>query len=95
MRRDGVFVIDVRSTFETHDGALLYVTYNGLIDAGRDGYERLLRSEIAADGTSFRTTPCFQTAHPAYEWANRIVCVGMGELHMSVPEVRYDVYVIN
>ena len=95
MRPDGVFVIDVRSTFETQDGALLYVTYSGLIDAGRDGYERLQRGEIATDGTPFRTTPRFQTGHPAYEWANRIVCVGMGELHMSVPEVRYDVYAIN
>jgi len=75
MRPDGVFVIDARSTFEIQDGALLYVAYSGLIDAGRDGYERLQRGEIATDGTPFRTTPRFQTGHPegqpiAADWAN-------------------------
>jgi len=92
MRSDGVFVLNVRATIKTHDEALIYVTYSGLIDAGPDGYQKLLAGELPPDGTPFRITPRFQTAHPAYVWANRLVYIGIGELHLGVPEVRYDIY---
>lgn len=91
MRTDGLFVVDVRATT---DGALIGVTYGGLIDGGPDGYQTMLDGQLPPDGTPFRITPRFQTAHPTYLWANRLVCVGIGELHLSVPEVRYDIYAV-
>jgi hypothetical protein len=94
MRTDGVFVLDARTTIETNDGALIGVTYSGLIDGGPDGYQNMLNRQLSPDGTPFRITPRFQTAHPTYQWANRLVCVGIGELHFSVPEVRYDIYAV-
>jgi hypothetical protein len=53
MRTDGVFVLDVRATIQTDDGALIYASYGGLIDAGPDGYQRMLVGELPPDGTSF------------------------------------------
>jgi hypothetical protein len=94
VRTDGVAVLDVRATIETHDGALIYTYYSGFIDAGPDGYQAMLAGQLPPDGTPFRITPRYQTAHPQYQWANRLVCVGIGELHLSVPEVRYDIYAV-
>jgi hypothetical protein len=94
VRTDGVFVLDVRATIETHDQALIYTSYSGIIDTGPDGYQMVLGGGLPPDGTPFRITPRYQTAHPAYQWLNRLVCVGIGEIHPSVPEVRYDIYAI-
>jgi hypothetical protein len=46
MRRDGVAFLDVRATFETHDGALILVTHQGLADFGEDGHDKFLRGEL-------------------------------------------------
>src|SRR5213078_1741069 len=40
VRRDGVVMLDVRGTIHTNDGALIYVTYNGISDLGETGYEQ-------------------------------------------------------
>jgi hypothetical protein len=94
VRTDGVFVMDVRATMETDDGALIYISYNGLMDLGPDGYEKMLGGAVPDDGAPMRITPRFQTAHPQYQWLNRLIFVGVGEIHLSVPEVRYDIYAI-
>jgi hypothetical protein len=44
IRRDGVAILDVRTTIETHDGGLIYVTYLGTSDKGEDGYEKGLQA---------------------------------------------------
>ena len=94
VRTDGVGILDVRATMETHDGALIYVTYNGVVDLGEDGYQRLARGETIADGTPIRTAPRLHTAHPDYRWLNRLQCVGVGEAFLGRSEVRYDVYAV-
>ena len=92
LRRDGVAVLDVRATFETDDGALIYVPYSGILDAGADGYERFLRNELPAT-MPLRNTPRFHTAHASYEWLNRLQCFGIGEVDLSKNRVVYDVYI--
>jgi hypothetical protein len=94
VRTDGVAVLDVRATIETHDSALIYTYYYGIIDYGPDGYQARLAGQPTPDGTSFRIAPRYQTAHPQYQWVNRLICVGIGEVHISVPEVRYDIYAV-
>jgi hypothetical protein len=37
IRRDGVGILDVRATLQTHDGALIYVSCGGTHDLGEDG----------------------------------------------------------
>jgi hypothetical protein len=92
LRRDGVAVLDVRATFETDDGTLIYVPYSGILDAGADGYERFLRNELPAI-MPLRNTPRFQSAHASYEWLNRLQCFGIGEVDLSKNRVAYDVYI--
>ena len=37
LRRDGIAILDIRTTAETDDGALLYITYPGTLDLGENG----------------------------------------------------------
>ena len=92
-RRDGVAILDVRGTIETHDGALVYMFYSGVGDLGEDGYEKALRGEMPAL-LRLRTAPRLLTAHPAYAWLNRLQCVGIGEAVTTELRVGYDVYAL-
>jgi hypothetical protein len=91
VRRDGVAILDVRTTFETHDAALILVTYTGVIDLGEDGYDKFLRGEMPA-AARIKTSPRFATSHPQYLWLNRLHCVGIGEYVAN--HATYDVYTI-
>lgn len=94
VRSDGVGVLDLRTTFETEDGALIHAPFSAVIDLGEDGYHALLRGELAPDGTSFRSVPRYLTAHPDYAWLNRVQCVGIGQVFPSKAEARCDVYAL-
>lgn len=93
LRRDGVAVVDVRATLETHDGALALVQYQGVIDLGPDGHDEFLRGE-APEVMRIRIAPRFCTGHPAYQWLNRLQCPGVGEYHPASRAARYDVYAV-
>ena len=89
VRPDGVLVLDVRITFETDDGALIYVQYSGTLDYGPNGYQDLLDGK-AKPVSAICTTPVLETSHPDYLWLNRLTCFGIGRI---IPGgVRYDVY---
>jgi hypothetical protein len=94
VRPDGVGILDLRTTFETEDGALIYAPFSAVIDLGEDGYHALLRGELAADGTSFRSVPRYLTTHSDYAWLNRVQCVGIGQVFPSRAEARCDVYAL-
>ena len=93
VRRDGVGELDVRATIETMDGALLDVSYRGLGDLGPEGYDRFLRGELPRT-LPLRTTPRVRTAHPDYQWLQRLLCVGVGEVDLERFEVASDVYAV-
>ncbi len=48
VRSDGVGILDVRATVETHDNALIYLCYSGVADLGPDGYQNFGRGELVA-----------------------------------------------
>ncbi|MDE0854992.1 MAG: DUF3237 domain-containing protein [Nevskia sp.] len=93
LRRDGVGLLDVRTTMEAADGALIDVAYQGIGDLGEDGYERFLRGELPPT-LALRTGPRLRTAHPAYQWLQRLYCVGVGAVDFARSEVSYDVYAV-
>ena len=93
VRKDGVAYVDVRTTFETHDGALILVTYQGVVDIGEDGYAKFLRGEMPPV-VKIRTSPRFVTSHPDYLWLNRLFCFGVGEYRAATNEAKYDVYAV-
>ena len=94
LRPDGIAVLDVRATLELEDGALIYTTYGGIADLGPDGYERFLAGNPPAR-FQLRITPRYYTGHPAYLWANRLQCLGIGEADMQQLRVSYDIYAVH
>ena len=69
--------LDVRITLETDDGALIYMTYTGVVRPG-DG------------GVYWRVRPVFNTASEKYDWLNHAVFIGKNK---QVPgKVAYDVF---
>ena len=71
--------LDVRITLETDDGALIYMTYKGVV----------ARSDA---GLYWRVTPVFNTASEKYDWLNHIVSVGKSK--QIEGKVAYDVFQI-
>jgi len=69
-RPDGTLELDLRVTLETDDGALIYMTFTGV----RDDANRY-----------FRTLPRFETAAPKYDFLNRLLAVGIGEIRPDGP----------
>lgn len=71
--------LDVRITLDTDDGAIIYMTYKGIV-ARNDS------------GLYWRVTPLFNTASEEYDWLNHIVCVGKSK---QIPgKVAYDIFEI-
>jgi hypothetical protein len=93
VRKDGVAILDARVTFETDDGALILVTYPGVIDFGEDGYEKFQRGDLPP-AAQIRTSPRFFTSHPKYAWLSRLHCLGVGEYSPANRTASYDVYAV-
>ena len=92
VRRDGVVMLDARATVETHDAALIYLTYQGLSDLGEHGYDQF--ATAARQGSALRIHPRFHTAAPNYLWLNRLHCFGVGQSFPDRSEVAYDIYAV-
>lgn len=89
---NGNWRLDVRLTIETHDGAIVYCQYTGLLRMDPGLAERIQSGE-AIDGSDmyFRSTPYFETASPTYAWMNDIVCVGRMR-SFGAGRAQYDVF---
>jgi len=93
IRTDGVGILDVRATMETHDAALIYTAYSGMMDLGKDGYQKVLQRNLPAI-IHIQSAPRYYTAHPEYQWLNRVQCVGIGQFEIAKLEVSFDIYAI-
>lgn len=93
IRPDGIGITDVRGTIETADGALIYITYTGVMDLGEDGYQKFLQGQLPATA-QIRNAPRLQTAHPNYLWLNRVQCIGIAEINFTTFEASFDVYAL-
>jgi len=93
VRKDGMGQIDVRTTLRTDDGALIYVTYGGLLDLPAAVRDRILSGEqVSTSEYYLRSLVLFETAAPRYAWLNRVVAVGVGERTRT--GVAYSIHVI-
>ena len=83
--------LDVRASFETDDGANIYVQYSGVIELTSK-----IMGVLAGEGETnfgeqnFFINPRMQTGDERYDWVNNIFCVAQGRL---VPgKVEYEVF---
>ncbi len=93
LRRDGMGLLEVLLTLETDDGALIEARYDGLGDFGAGAYEGFLRGEVPPSA-ELHTFPRLRTAHPDYQWLQRLACVGRGQVDLLRSTVRYEVYAL-
>lgn len=86
---DGVGRLDVRATFETDDGAAIYMQYFGVIELN-EKVTRALASggETGYGDAYFMTQPRFETGDPRYAWLNSVVAVAEGRALPSAVEYR-------
>ena len=90
--------IDVRLTLKTDDGALIYVSYNGVIRHTETGRDRLMKGEIVTSTDSYAIiAPIFRTSHAKYTWLNTIQAIGkLVELKLGQGSfIKYDVFAAN
>lgn len=94
----GALRLDVRATLKTDDGALIYISYNGIIQHSAESAEKLNRGELLTtkDIPYFITAPTFETSAEKYAWLNSVQLVNkMVELKLGEGGyVKYDVYVL-
>lgn len=85
-RPDGVMVIDVRLTLKTHDGALVYLTYQGRFLAEPEVMARFARGALLDPAEySLAITARFECGDARYAWLNDVVAVGTGEQTATGP----------
>jgi Protein of unknown function (DUF3237) len=81
IRSDGSGVLDVRMCFKTHDGAIIYVHWHGLMVASPEHLAYALDFAKADDPAGanryyFRSNPVFETGDERYAWLNHIIAIG-------------------
>lgn len=90
---DAMTLLDVRSLWKTHDGALIYVTYHGRLIIPKDVLGEFREPErvekLSVDRYYFRIGVTFETADERYAWLNRIVAAGVGR--RTANGVEYDI----
>lgn len=94
---DGTVKLDVRLTIEADDGAMIYMTYNGIArhtDISQEKYEA--GEEIGAKEMYFVTAPTMRTSSKKHGWLNQVQLVGkMSKLQSGADGfVEYDIFVV-
>ena len=89
---DGWTRVDVRGQVRTDDGAILYLSYGGVIEPT----EALARAIATGGETGFddhywRVALTVETGDPRYAWLTRSMLVGRGRI-CSGPGVAYQVF---
>ncbi len=91
MRADGIFDVDIRAALQMDDGAIITVSYRGLLRMAPELWRSYLQgNQIDPNNYYFRVTPRFETGADAYRWLNGIVCLGVG--FDLPPTPRYRIY---
>lgn len=87
-------LVDVRSLWKTHDGAMIYVTYSGRLVIPQavlgDFRDPAKVEALSEEDYYFRIQPTFETADERYGWLNALVAVGYGK--RTAKGVRYRIF---
>lgn len=93
----GSFRLDVRGSFKMDDGALVYITYNGVMSFSEESFGRFMSGEVlTSNDLYFIIAPTMQTSSDTYAWLNHVQCVGK-VVEVKAGEnafVKYDIYIV-
>ena len=92
VRPDGVAVHKKVTTWRNADSAIILETANGITDLGPDGYTRI------GDGSWTGLPPVtaaatWSSAHPDWQWLNRIQTIAVGHTDAKTLRVHLDMYI--
>jgi hypothetical protein len=91
----GISRLDVRATIKTDDGALIYISYNGVYKNSADTEARSNKGEVLSSRDMyFIIAPTMQTSAKKYEWLNGVQCIGKMVSYKSNAYVKYDIFVV-
>jgi len=91
----GVSRLDVRATIKTDDGALIYISYNGVFKDSPQTEERAAKGEVlTADDLYFVIAPTLQTSAPKYDWLNGVQCIGKMVSYKNDAYVKYEIFMV-
>lgn len=94
----GVLRLDVRLTIKTDDGALIYVSYNGIEKDSDVTEAKSKRGDVlgANDVKYWVIAPTFETSSPKYAWLNELQAVGRMIEYKDGPGgfVKYEIYAV-
>jgi hypothetical protein len=89
---DGIGTIHVRAPLQLNDGAMAELEATGRYDFGQDGYRRAVAKDLPNSALGW--CPRIITEHPRYQWLNRALFLGVGELRPRETRVDYDMFML-
>ena len=91
----GASRLDVRATIKTDDGALIFLSHNGIYKGSEDADARAAKGEVlTSKDLYFVIAPTMQTSAKKYAWLNAVQCIGKMVSYQSDSYVKYDNFVI-
>jgi len=91
----GVARVDVRATIKTDDGALIYISYNGIFKDSEETEARAIKGEVlTSKDMYFVIAPTMQTSAKKYDWLNGVQCIGKMVGYKNDSYVKYDIFVV-
>jgi hypothetical protein len=92
-RTDQVVEVDVRSVLRTDDNHLIYCCLRGINEMTAEvAVKAITGKSVDSSKYYFRAAAVLETGSKKYEWLNRIVAVGVGNL--TPAGVEYKVYTV-
>jgi hypothetical protein len=91
----GASRLDVRLAIKTDDGALIYMSYNGIFKDTKESQARADKGEVlTSNDLYFVIAPSMQTSAKKYAWLNDVQCIGKMVSYKSDSYVKYDIFAI-
>jgi len=87
---DGFARLDVRAQLVTDDGAVILVSYNGLLELNQKVAASAGGGETKFEDQYFRALLRMETGAPQYSWVNQTVFIGKGRVAPGA--VEYEVF---
>ncbi len=89
----GIAHLDVRGQILTDDGAVIYMSYHGILEMNEKVQQVMGGAAEGAWGDSyFRTAPRLETGDERYGWVNDVVFVSEGRGRSNPLAVEYRTY---
>jgi hypothetical protein len=88
IRPDGLTELEAKYSFETDDGAVVYIENVGIRFGPKDLLDRIAKGEVVDPSLIyFRSVPRFQTGAAKYRWLMENLFIGVGARHPDRVEI--------